>query len=47
VRLDAAATGFRRVTERTGIRLQAGTGYLAVSGGALTVNASGTVFRLS
>ena len=48
VRLDATATGFRRVTERTGIRLQAGTGFLAVSaGGALTVNGSGTVFRLS
>jgi hypothetical protein len=48
VRLDAQPTGFRRVTGRNGIRLQAGTVYLAVSSaGALTVNGSGTVFRLS
>ena len=48
VRLDAQPSGFRRVSGRNGIRLQTGTAYLAVSSaGALTVNGSGTVFRLS
>jgi hypothetical protein len=47
VRLDATASGFRRVSDRSGLKLETGGRYLRVSGGAVTVASNGTVFRLS
>jgi GH43 family beta-xylosidase len=47
VKLDATGTGFRRVTERTNVKLQAADGrYLRANGGTITLATSGTAFRL-
>jgi GH43 family beta-xylosidase len=48
VRLDAAATGFRRVTTRSTVTIQAEDGrYLRATGGSITLATAGSAFRLS
>lgn len=47
VTLDTAPSSFRRVTTRTGLKLESGGLYLRASTSAVTADKTGTTFRLS